>query len=93
MPASEDKARLRAVELVEHVREHGGRVHRYGGGAFAIVSDQSLAKWLTDHGAKANVSELGYLRASDGSREWDLNLSTIPLLDKEPDALWEAAAP
>jgi hypothetical protein len=91
--ASEDKARLRAVELVEHVREHGGRVYRYGEGAFAIVTDRSLVTWLTDHGAKVNVSELGYLRAADGQREWDVNLSTVPLLDEEPEALWEAAAP
>lgn len=88
------KPRLRAHELVEHVREHGGRVYRYSGGAFAIVNDRSLVKWLTDRGAKVNVSgELGYLRASDGPREWDVNLSTVPLLDEEPEALWEAAAP
>jgi hypothetical protein len=99
VPASEDKARLRAVELIEHTREHGGRVHRFGSGVFALTNDPKLVEWLVGHGAKPftapGVTKLdgGYLRASDGSREWDLNLSTIPLLDEEPEALWEAAAP
>jgi hypothetical protein len=99
VPPSGNKARLRAVELIEHTREHGGRVHRFGGGVFVLTSEPKLVEWLTKLGAKpltapglTNV-EGGYLRAPDGKREWDLNLSTIPLLDEEPEALWEAAAP
>lgn len=100
MSVSEDKARLRAAELIEHTREHEGRVHRFAGRVFVLTSNAELAEWLMRHGAKAFTAQGalstagGYLRAADGKREWDLNLSTVPLLDDEPnEALWEAAAP
>lgn len=99
MPASKVKARLRAAELIEHTREHSGRIHRFAGRVFVLTNNAELAEWLMKHGAEVSPgvgkSSSGYyLRASDGEREWDLSLSTVPLLDDEPaEALWEAAAP
>jgi NAD(P)H-dependent flavin oxidoreductase YrpB (nitropropane dioxygenase family) len=100
VPVSEDKARLRAAELIDHTREHRGRVHRFAGRVFVLTTNPELAEWLMRHGARAFTAQGahdtagGYLTATDGPREWDLNLSTVPLLDDEPNAaLWEAAAP
>lgn len=101
MSPQKDKARLRAAELIEHTREHSGRVHRFAGQVFVLTNNAELAEWLLKNGAKASpgtgtgkTSADYYLRATDGEREWDLSLSTVPLLDDEPaEALWEAAAP
>lgn len=97
MSASEVKARLRAAELIEHTREHSGRVHRFAGRVFVITNNAELAEWLMKHGATAYTGTGArgdsYLRAPDGVREWDLSLNTVPLLDDDPEALWEAAAP
>ena len=86
---------LSAVELIEKIRESGGRVYRMREEPFVFVltGNRKLAMRLLDLGGKVWThmahAEEGYLRARPDVREWDIYIHQIPVTGEQ--TMWEAA--
>jgi hypothetical protein len=94
---------MSAVEVIAHIREHGGRVFRYlePPKVFALTTDAELATWLMERKGRPHVPvgmgvdhEGSYLRAKGGTREWDYWLTPIPVKDppRNDDEPWNRDA-
>lgn len=87
-----------AAELLDEIRERGGRVYRMRSVRVCCLTDSvETAQWLLSLGGYANRPQNwqhlagypvgAYERARDGKVEWDIWIERIPV---EGD-LWEAA--
>lgn len=88
-----------APELLDAIREKGGRVYRMREApvVFCLTTSQECASFLLDMGAKpfrpVHMPEPlhgGYERSRGGVREWDLVIHMIETEGEE--SIWEAAA-
>jgi hypothetical protein len=87
---------MTAAQLLDRVREKGGRAHRMRRDrAFVLTDDATLAAWLLDLGARpyANsdprLGEGAFFRERGGKVEYDIWIDTIPVTGP---TVWEALA-
>jgi hypothetical protein len=89
-----------AAQLLKAIRDDGGRVYRTRGpgSVFVLTDDPKLAARLQRLGGRphnpagSGVDEMGgYLRARNGSVEYDIGITAIPVEGEV--SIWEAAGP